>query len=1038
MTDTTETEATTETPADTATPATMDDTMTEMPAEMPAEVAAEVPAEAPAEDDAEAAGEAHIRRATDRRDEERLRFRAETLDTINTAVMMIDRDLVIYYLNPAAVDLMSGAQESFKEIWPQFDPNNLVGQCIDQFLGDPAGQRELLDDPANLPHRTEIEVGGLTFGLSITAQVDGVGDYVGSTMVWENINRDLEAKMAAVDRGQAVIEFDLDGNVLYCNDNFTAAMGYSLDEIKGTHHRNFVAPELAASDEYREFWARLGRGEAISGEFPRYKKNGELIWLRASYNPVLNAEGVPVKFFKIADDITEQKLRIWDLEGEMAAVDRGQALIEFDLDGNVLTCNDNFTAAMGYTLDEIKGRHHRTLVAPDLAASSEYAEFWERLGRGEAISGEFPRYTKAGELVWLRASYNPVLDDDGTPMKIFKIAEDITEQKLRIWDLEGKMLAVDRGQALIEFDLDGNVLNCNDNFTAAMGYTLDEVKGRHHRNFVAPELAASREYAEFWETLGRGEPISGEFPRYTKSGELVWLGASYNPVLDDDGTPLKVFKIADDITEQRLRGQDLEAKMLAVDRGQALIEFDLDGNVLYCNDNFTAAMGYSLDEIKGTHHRNFVAPELAASREYAEFWETLGRGETVAGEFPRYKKNGELIWLRASYSPVLNDDGTPVKFFKIASDITAERTTRDQVEQIVTRTSEVMSAVAGGDLTQVVEGDFDGNLDSLQSATNQSIENLGGLVSQLRVSVSSMSNSAAEVAVANQDLSRRTQSQAAALQETATSMAEMTTTVEQNADNAKQASQLAVGAREQAEDGGSVVDQAVEAMSAISESSKKIADIIGVIDEIAFQTNLLALNAAVEAARAGDQGRGFAVVASEVRNLAQRSAAAAKEIKSLIQDSLDKVNDGSQLVNQSGDQLSEIVTSVKKVSDIVAEIAAASEEQSGAIAEVNQAVSDMDRGTQQNAAMVEEAAAASESMQQQAAGLLETTSQFQLQDGDHAPVPAATPATAPVPADAGSLPVPAPAPTPAATAAPVPATATSAAAAGGDQAWQEF
>jgi methyl-accepting chemotaxis protein len=662
-------------------------------------------------------------------------------------------------------------------------------------------------------------------------------------------------------------------------------------------------------------------------------------------------------------------------------------------------------------------------------------QFWDNLRQGQSFEGEFKRVNKAGEVLWLRASYNPVLGDDGQPVKFFKIASDITESKLRSWDLEAKMQSVERGQASIEFDLDGNVLWCNDNFLAATGYRFDEIEGRHHRMFCDATYAASAEYMQFWDNLRQGQSFEGEFKRVNKAGEVLWLRASYNPVIGDDGKPVKFFKIASDITESKLRSWDLEAKMAAVDRGQASIEFDLDGNVLSCNDNFLATMGYSIEEIRGRHHRMFVESAAAADRAYAEFWDTLKRGQSVEGEFRRVNKAGELIWLRASYNPVIGDDGKPTKFFKIASEITEEKHFRDQIESIVGRTSEVMTAVSQGDLSQKIEGQYEGTLQPLQQATNSSIENLSSLVSQIRDSTSSMSTSAQEVALANTDLSRRTESQASSLEETAASMEEMTSTVDQNADNARKASQLAVGAREQAEGGGDVVDRAVQAMGAISESSKKIADIIGVIDEIAFQTNLLALNAAVEAARAGDQGRGFAVVASEVRNLAQRSAGAAKEIKALIQDSLDKVDDGSKLVNQSGSQLEEIVNSVKKVSDIIGEIAAASEEQSSGINQVNQAIADMDQGTQQNAAMVEQAAAASESMQQQAHALQTLTDRFQLEStggGLAAAAPMGMPAPAPV--QAAQAPAPAAEPVAAAAEAYAPSPEFS----GDDQAWQEF
>ena len=292
----------------------------------------------------------------------------------------------------------------------------------------------------------------------------------------------------------------------------------------------------------------------------------------------------------------------------------------------------------------------------------------------------------------------------------------------------------------------------------------------------------------------------------------------------------------------------------------------------------------------------------------------------------------------------------------------------------------VIKSLAEGDLTNSVTGSFQGEFAALQEAVNVSVGNLQNMVGKIHESTANITDAAGEIAQGNADLSQRTEEQASSLEETASSMEEMTSTVKQNADNAREANQLAAGAREQAEKGGKVVGEAVSAMGEINAASKKIADIIGVIDEIAFQTNLLALNAAVEAARAGEQGRGFAVVAAEVRNLAQRSAAAAKEIKALIKDSVDKVGEGTKLVDVSGQTLEEIVISVKKVSDIVAEIAAASQEQSSGIEQVNKAVMQLDEVTQQNAALVEEAAAASEAMDEQARGLQELMTFFKTGD----------------------------------------------------------
>jgi methyl-accepting chemotaxis protein len=347
--------------------------------------------------------------------------------------------------------------------------------------------------------------------------------------------------------------------------------------------------------------------------------------------------------------------------------------------------------------------------------------------------------------------------------------------------------------------------------------------------------------------------------------------------------------------------------------------------------------------------------------------------DTLSGSDVQERALGACTFRTVS-NPVVSDKGERIG-------TVMEWTDRTQEVGVEKEMQGMLSGVLAGDLShRIALAGKAGFFEAMSRGVNQLADNMAEVVSKVKGVASEVRRGAEEISAGNANLSQRTEQQSSSLEETASSMEEMTTTVKQNADNAGQANQLAMAARDQAEKGGSVVNQAVKAMADINDSSKRIADIIGVIDDIAFQTNLLALNAAVEAARAGEQGRGFAVVASEVRSLAGRSATAAKEIKELIQDSVKKVEDGSVLVTQSGQTLEKIVASVKKVSDIVAEIAAASREQSTGIEQVNRAVMQMDELTQQNAALVEEATAASQAMASQVRGLHDMLERYRVSD----------------------------------------------------------
>jgi len=548
-------------------------------------------------------------------------------------------------------------------------------------------------------------------------------------------------------------------------------------------------------------------------------------------------------------------------------------------------------------------------------------------------------------------------------------------------NMHGQITAIHKSQAVIEFDLDGTILTANENFLHTLGYSLSEVQGRHHSLFVEPSMRDSTEYRAFWTKLGRGEYDAGVYKRIGKSGKEVWIQATYNPIFSASGKLLKVVKFATDITEQKLRTSDYEGQIAAISKAQGVIEFELDGTIRTANANFLKVVGYTLDEIKGKHHSIFVTPDYRESAEYRTFWAKLGRGEYDAEQYKRIAKGGREVWIQASYNPIFDPNGRPFKVVKYVTDVTQQVVMAQQIQAAVMQTQEVITAAIEGDLSARIptEGKS-GDIEALCRGVNTLLHANMTLITSVKNAVLEVQTGAEEISSGNTDLSQRTEEQASSLEQTAASMEEMTSSVRQTADNASQASQLAAAARQQAEKGGTIVGSAVTAMSQINTSSRKIADIITVIDEIAFQTNLLALNAAVEAARAGEQGRGFAVVASEVRSLAGRSATAAKEIKGLIQDSVAKVAEGSKLVDESGKALDDIVLSVKKVTDIVFEIAAASAEQSTGIELVSKAVIQMDEVTQQNAALVEQAAAASQSIVNQAQALNQVVAHYRVGD----------------------------------------------------------
>ncbi|SDO13139.1 methyl-accepting chemotaxis sensory transducer with Pas/Pac sensor [Methylobacterium phyllostachyos] len=361
-------------------------------------------------------------------------------------------------------------------------------------------------------------------------------------------DRSITSKIKALDRSQAVIEFNLDGTILTANQNFCDALGYRLEEIRGKSHAQLVDLAYRDSEAYRAFWAALRGGTFQAGEFKRIGKDGREVWLQATYNPILGRGGKPVRVVKFASDVTEQVQRTIAYEGQIQAIDRSQAVIEFKVDGTILTANENFLTVMGYRLEEIVGRHHSLFIEAAARDSADYRTFWSRLASGQYEMAEFRRVAKDGHIVHIQGSYNPVFDRDGRLLKIVKFATDVTEQVVRTIAYEGQIKAINRSQAVIEFAADGTILTANENFLTVLGYRLDEIVGRHHSLFIEPAARESPEYRTFWSRLAGGQYEMDEFRRVAKDGHIVHIQGSYNPVFDRDGRLLKIVKFATDVT----------------------------------------------------------------------------------------------------------------------------------------------------------------------------------------------------------------------------------------------------------------------------------------------------------------------------------------------------------------------------------------------------------------------------------------------------------------------------------------------------------
>ncbi len=579
----------------------------------------------------------------------------------------------------------------------------------------------------------------------------------------------------------------------------------------------------------------------------------------------------------------------------VAAISRSMAMIEFTPDGTVVTANDNFLHALGYTLQEVQGQHHRIFCDEAYRTSPAYREFWAKLGRGEYDANQYKRITRDGREIWIQASYNPILDDDGRVVKVVKFATDITAQVTQSADHAGQVAAIGKSNAVIEFTPDGTILTANDNFLGAVGYALDEIKGKHHSLFCDEAFRSSPAYREFWAKLGRGDFDAGEYKRIGKGGREIWIQASYNPIRDREGRVMKIVKYASDITAQvAMRREMAIFKPMVESANINLILADRDLKITYMNPA-------SSSTLKQVEH---LLPVKAD--------QVVGQSIDIFHKRPEHQRK-----MLASDRNLPHN--AKIKLGPETLDLNVVAIYDENRQQVGTMVSWALVT----DRVRLAD-DFEQGVASVVNIVSSSSTELEASSQTMAASAEETSRQSQAVAAASEQATRNVQTVAASAEQ-------LTASIREIAGRVQEASQIAAVAVKQAA-------TTSETMSKLGQSSQEIGQVVKVITSIAQQTNLLALNATIEAARAGEAGKGFAVVANEVKELARQTAKATEEIGNKIAGVQADTGTAVQAIR-------EIATVIDKINDISTTIAGAVEEQNAATGEISRNVSEAARGT---------------------------------------------------------------------------------------------
>lgn len=738
----------------------------------------------------------------------------------------------------------------------------------------------------------------------------------------DQVQREVEARMLSVDQACIVSETDLKGIITYVNDKHCEVSQYSREELIGANQNIVRHPDMP-KEVFKEMWATIGRGKIFRGLVKNRKKDGTPYYVDGIFTPVLGANGKPVKYIGIRYDISQQTYEKLAAEGVVKAIDASFASAEYDTKGNILAANNNFLSSMEYTLEELQGKHHRSLADNTFVNASEYQKFWSDLASGTVKADLYKFTSRSGNDVWLQSVFSAVRDDMNRIVKIIQIASDITkatETSIQLnREIDARAASVDQACIVSETDLKGYITYVNDKHCEVSQYSREELIGANQNIVRHPDMK-KEVFKEMWATIGRGKIFRGVVKNRKKDGNPYYVDGIFTPVMGPNGKPIKYIGIRFDITDTIIEQQRMKGIVDAIDTSYAFSEFDTRGNVIVANENFLKVMEYSLDDIKGRHHRMFVDKSYSNTNEYARFWEDLAAGKEQIDQYKCISRSGREVWLQSVYSPVKDEMGRIIKIVMVSTDISSQKNVLFDVQRIV----EI--ANKEGNLNErIPTKNVDSKLIELVEGVNNLMDILSKPIGVVQELAHMVASSAEEMMAKGDQMQRNTQEMASAIQqmaEGAQQQAQQTDEVSKLVDGVlKSAGEMsskseiinkaAERGQESSNSGLATIKKVVENMNEIQESAKstsnsivvltqrseEIANTLNVITDIASQTNLLALNAAIEAARAGDAGRGFAVVAEEIRKLAEDSRKSAIDIAKVIREVQKDVTSASKAID---------------------------------------------------------------------------------------------------------------------------------------------